>query len=228
MSNLIKKLDVDETVENYLKSIRNLKSLPKKIEYEYILDYKLNNNIESRNIVVTANLKYACGLANSYRGKGVDFAELIAVANDGLMEAIEKYDIKEGTKFITYAKWWIIQRILYAITKTHKHSGYDIPTEKDIQEDDDEIPLTNNNDYDVLIVDDIDSDQNKMDIKLYVNKLLNNLSERERDIVSRYYGLYGTKENLFDISDEYNLTSERIRQIMEGAMKKIRSIALCA
>ena len=90
------------------------------------------------------------------------------------------------------------------------------------------IPLTNNNDYDVLIVDDIDSDQNKLDVKLYVNKLLNNLSERERDIISRYYGLYGTKENLFDISDEYNLTSERIRQIMEGAMKKIRSIALCA
>ena len=32
MSNLIKKLDVDETVENYLHSIRNLKSLPKKFE----------------------------------------------------------------------------------------------------------------------------------------------------------------------------------------------------
>ena len=67
-----------------------------------------------------------------------------------------------------------------------------------------------------------------MDVKLYIEKLLNNLTERERDIVSRYYGLYGTKENLFDISDEYNLTSERIRQIMESAMKKIRSIALCA
>ena len=228
MSNLTKKLDVDETVENYLKSIRNLKSLPKKVEYQYILDYKLNKNIESRNIVISANLKYACGLANAYRGKGVDFAELIAVANDGLMEAIEKYDIKENTKFLTYAKWWFIQRILYAINKNYKHSGFDIPTEKDIQEDDDEIPLTNNNDYDVLIVDDIDSGQNKMDVKLYIEKLLNNLTERERDIVSRYYGLYGTKENLFDISDEYNLTSERIRQIMESAMKKIRSIALCA
>lgn len=228
MSNLTKKLDIDETVENYLKSIRNLKSLPKKVEYEYILDYKLNNNIESRNIVITANLKYACGLANSYRGKGVDFAELIAAANDGLMEAIEKYDIKEETKFLTYAKWWIIQRILYAINKHYLHSGCDIPTENEPQEDDDEIPLTNNNDYDVLIVDDIDSEQNKMDIKLYIEKLLNNLTERERDIVSRYYGLYGTKENLFDISDDYNLTSERIRQIMEGAMKKIRSIALCA
>ena len=112
MSNLTKKLDVDETVENYLKSIRNLKSLPKKVEYQYILDYKLNNNIESRNIVISANLKYACGLANAYRGKGVDFAELIAVANDGLMEAIEKYDIKENTKFLTYAKWWIIQQII--------------------------------------------------------------------------------------------------------------------
>ena len=49
MSNLIKKLDVDETVENYLKSIRNLKSLPKKIEYEYNcnklnLSYKVSNS----------------------------------------------------------------------------------------------------------------------------------------------------------------------------------------
>ena len=228
MSNFTKKLDVDETVEKYLKSIKNFKSLTKKNEQQYILDYKINNNIEARNIVITSNLKYACGLANAYRGKGVEFAELIAVANDGLMEAIEKYDIKEGTKFITYAKWWIIQRILLAITKKHKHNAYDIPVEKDIQEDDDEIPMSNNNDYDVLIVNDIDYEQNEMDVKLYVNKLLNNLSERERDIVSRYYGLYGTKENLFDISDDYNLTSERIRQIMEGAMRKIRSSALCA
>ncbi len=228
MGKNITKLDIDDCVNKYLKSLKNFKSLKKDEERKYLLDYKLNNNLESRNLVIQSNLKYACSLANAYRGKGVDFSELIAEANDGLMEAIEKYDVEQNTKFITYAKWWIIQRITSSIASKYKHNAYDLPFEKDEQDvDDDDLLTYNNREHENLIVETIDNQQDNEDIKYYVNKLLNNLTERERDIIYRYYGLYGSKENLFDISKDYNLSSERIRQIIDNSLKKIRSYALC-
>ena len=228
MGKNIIKLDIDDCVNKYLKSLKNFKSLKKDEERKYLLDYKINNNLESRNLVIQSNLKYACSLANAYRGKGVDFSELIAEANDGLMEAIEKYDVEQNTKFITYAKWWIIQRITSSIASKYKHNAYDLPFEKDEQDADDDDSLTyNNREHENLIVETIDNQQDNEDIKYYVNKLLNNLTERERDIIYRYYGLYGSKENLFDISKDYNLSSERIRQIIDNSLKKIRSYALC-
>jgi RNA polymerase primary sigma factor len=226
MSKIVKN-DLDECVKNYLKSLSKYKSLTKREERVYLEDYKFNNNIEARNTVIQCNLKYACSIANEHRGRGVEFSDLIAEANDGLMEAIEKFDINQDIKFITYARWWIIQKVTSRIANMYKHNAYDIPYEKDKQEDnDDEQPLTNNNDYDSLIVDDIDKEQNSCDKKYYLHSLLNLLNERERDIITRYYGIDGDKENLYEISENYNLSSERIRQIMEGAFKKIRSYAM--
>lgn len=226
MSKIIKN-DLDECVKNYLKSLSKYKSLTKNEERVFLEDYKYNNNLEARNTIIQSNLKYACSIANEHRGRGVEFSDLIAEANDGLMEAIEKFDINQDIKFITYAKWWIIQRVTSRIANMYKHSAYDIPYEKDKQEgDDDEQPLTNNTDYDSLIVDDIDKEQNLVDKKYYLHSLLELLTERERDIIIRYYGICGNKENLYEISETYNLSSERIRQIMENAMKKIRSNVL--
>lgn len=225
MSKIIKN-DLDECVKNYLKNLSKYKTLTKSEERVFLEDYKYNNNIEARNTIILCNLKYACSIANEYRGKGVEFSDLIAEANDGLMEAIEKFDINQDIKFITYARWWIMQRVTSRIANMYKHNTYDIPYEKEKQEDDDEQPLTNNNDYDCLIVDDIDKQQNNIDKKYYLHTLLDMLNERERDIIVRYYGIDGEKENLYEISENYKLSSERIRQIMEGAFRKIRSYAM--
>ena len=220
--------DLNECVNKYLKSIGNFKTLTKNEERVFLEDYKYNNNVESRNVIIQNNLKYACSIANQYRGRGVEFSDLIAEANDGLMEAIEKFDITQDIKFITYAKWWIIQRVTSRINDVYKHTSYDFPIEYEKQEcDENEAPLTNNTDYDCIIVDDIDKEQNSVDKKYYINMLLNQLNERERDIISRYYGICGDKENLYEISETYRLSSERIRQIMETAIKKIRSSVLC-
>ena len=222
--------DIDCGVSNYLKNLKNCKPLSKENEREFILDYKLNNNLESRNIVIQSNLKYACSIANSYRGKGVEFGELIAEANDGLMEAIEKYDIKQNIKFITYAKWWIIQRITSRIANKNKHNGYDLPTDNILKESDDDLFFANqnvNDDYNKLFYDDIDYEKNVNEIKNFIQMLFKNLNDREKDIVKRYFGLNGKSENLNEISNTYGISSERIRQILDNSLKKLRSYALC-
>jgi len=59
-------------------------------------------------------------------------------------------------------------------------------------------------------------------LKYHLNTLLSVLTEREKDIVECYFGLGGTKMTLESIGEEYGLTKERVRQIKEKAIKKLR------
>jgi RNA polymerase primary sigma factor len=53
--------------------------------------------------------------------------------------------------------------------------------------------------------------------------LLNNLDERERTIVGDYFGITGTPRTLEDIGEDFNLTKERVRQIKQKALRKLRN-----
>jgi RNA polymerase primary sigma factor len=49
------------------------------------------------------------------------------------------------------------------------------------------------------------------------------LDERERVIVEDYYGITGTPRTLEDIGNDFSLTKERVRQIKEKALRKLRN-----
>ena len=51
---------------------------------------------------------------------------------------------------------------------------------------------------------------------------LSGLDERSKDIIARRY-LADEKETLHDLADEYNISAERIRQIENGALKKLKA-----
>ncbi len=55
-----------------------------------------------------------------------------------------------------------------------------------------------------------------------VNDLLYTLDNREADIIRLYYGLDGPSWTLQAIADKYGLTRERVRQIKEKALRKLR------
>jgi RNA polymerase primary sigma factor len=59
-------------------------------------------------------------VANKYRRLGLPFEDLLNEGNLGLVEAARRYDPSVGTKFITYAIWWIRKRILKALNEQSK------------------------------------------------------------------------------------------------------------
>ena len=63
---------------------------------------------------------------------------------------------------------------------------------------------------------------NENDLKNEINISLSSLDGRERDIIECYFGLNGEKMTLEMIGEEYNLTKERVRQIKEKAIRKLR------
>jgi RNA polymerase primary sigma factor len=61
------------------------------------------------------------------------------------------------------------------------------------------------------------------EIKKKVNMMLSVLDEREKIIIEKYYGLTGVECNLDDLGEEFGCTKERIRQLRDKAIKKLRN-----
>ena len=75
--------------------------------------------------LVRCNLRLVVSVARGYMGRGLEFADLIQEGNLGLMRAARGFDAGFGTKFSTYAMWWIKQSIGRAIA--NKASTIRIP-----------------------------------------------------------------------------------------------------
>ena len=71
----------------------------------------------ARNFLAKANLRLVVALAKRYRGSGVPFADLVQEGNLGLMRAVDKFDHRVGTRFSTYAAWWIRQAVAREATR---------------------------------------------------------------------------------------------------------------
>ncbi len=67
------------------------------------------------NMMVNGNMRLVITIAKQYKNCGLEFLDLIQEGNSGLIKAVEKFDYHRGTRFSTYASWWIRQAIKRAI-----------------------------------------------------------------------------------------------------------------
>ena len=98
----------------YLSEIARIPLLTR--EEEQALARRVQSGDESAKQRITeANLRLVVQIARRYLNRGLPLPDLIEEGNLGLLRAVEKFEPERGTRFSTYATWWIRQAITRAL-----------------------------------------------------------------------------------------------------------------
>jgi RNA polymerase primary sigma factor len=105
-----------DALSAYLEEVRRTRLLTP--EEENVLGHRVTQGDETAvQQLVEHNLRFVVQVARKYQGYGVPLADLINEGNIGLLHAARKFDPIHGTRFITYAVWWIRQAIMQALAE---------------------------------------------------------------------------------------------------------------
>lgn len=101
-------------IEAYLEEINRIPLLTK--EEEVTLAGRIaKGDTDARDRMIRSNLRLVVHVAGQYSHRNVPLMDLIAEGNIGLMKAVERFRADKGTRFSTYATWWIRQHIRRAL-----------------------------------------------------------------------------------------------------------------
>ncbi|MCH8043393.1 MAG: RNA polymerase sigma factor RpoD/SigA [Planctomycetes bacterium] len=110
---------VQTPLETYLREINETALLTAQDERDLAVAIG-EGDTRARDRMVRANLRLVVNIARGYTGKGLGLEDLIEEGNLGLLRAVEGFDPAVGTRFSTYASYWIKQSIKRALINTAK------------------------------------------------------------------------------------------------------------
>lgn len=226
---------------------------------------------QARNRMIAANLRLVARIAGEFSNLGLPMADLISEGNLGLIKAVEKFRPFKGSKFSSYASWWIRQGIHRALAEqSHairltplamsklaklRRVAYGMagamgrePTDEELAE---ELGMEASSvqhlknicarpaSMDALVSDEGDATLGSLlvdesaedplealsgkDLGIEVTELLDVLKARQRAVMVRRFGLEGHRPmTLEEIGNEIGCTRERVRQLQEDALKRMR------
>ena len=257
------------SLEKYLQEIGHQDLLTADEEVELAQQIKKGDR-KALERLTKANLRFVVSVAKQYQNKGLSLPDLINEGNLGLIKAAERYDETRGFKFISYAVWWIRQRILQAIAEQSRivrlplnqvgsvnriarelnkfeqenerkpsveemADRIDLPEEKiaeamkiNTHHVSMDAPFADGEDnslLDFLPNTDSPSTDNVLDqesLRTEIGRVLDVLNDREQKVIKAFFGIGMQEMTLEEIGDKYNLTRERVRQIKEKAIRRLR------
>ena len=188
------------------------------------------------NRLVEANLRFVVTIANQYKGKGLQMDDLVSEGNIGLMKAASRFDPERGTRFVNFAVVHIRQQIEKAIAQQTDppkgHKGTDthvsqrgVTPASHLSVD---APLGYRNNMSLLSVL-VNQDAPFADERIHseaiedaVEFALGSLDKRESRVVNAFFGINQEHETMAEIAEDMDLKRERVRQIRDKAIRKLR------
>lgn len=254
---------------SYLKDISKYKILDPDEIVKLVKSAQEGDSI-SKEKVVQSNLRFVVTIAKQFQNRGIPLMDLISSGNEGLIKAIDKFDVTRGVTFLSYAVWWIRQSIYNSIywqareirlpmsqqllvisildaTNKFLQTNCRNPSSEEISEitgiPRDQIDYLSQFSNKSVSVDDfiggdeensqvcdiipdgeplLDEQVNKSYVTKELESLLSKLTVREHDLMCMLFGIGMPSVNPKIIAEMYGVGNERIRQMKEGALAKLR------
>lgn len=199
-------------------------------------------NFRARDKLVEGALRFAIKVAKDYarRARGHNFEpdllqSLISAGNFGLLIAVDRFDPAKGTRFLTYAAWWIREKILeeldhMGIVRVPAYRQKALRAKRklggSVELDPAHVTME-----ELSAVDRKTHDEQleRNLVNTYGTELiyqsLDDLEIRGRDkyIIVAYFGVREDPKNLRQISNRLDLSSERVRQIKKTVLEQLKS-----
>ncbi|MFL5243361.1 MAG: sigma-70 family RNA polymerase sigma factor [Gemmataceae bacterium] len=170
-----------------------------------------------KDILINANMRLVVSIAKRHSGQTENFFELLSDGNMSLIRAVEKFDFGRGFKFSTYASWAIMKNFARSIPEEkHRRERYVTGTDELFAS----APDSRTDEQECLATAEQAAHR--------VNRLMEYLEPRERDIIRMRAGLddgNAKAMTLEEIGQRLGITKERVRQLNVRIMNKLRTIA---
>ena len=101
----------------YLRQVRSVPLLSRAEERDLAEQFQRNGCENARERLICANLRLVVYAAKRYAGMGIPLPDLVEAGNVGLLHAVARFDPARGTRFSTYAMWWIRRSITLALSE---------------------------------------------------------------------------------------------------------------
>jgi RNA polymerase primary sigma factor len=219
------------SIRQYVKETKKAPTLSRADEKALLIAAQAGD-ITARDTLVKANLRFVIQVARSYQGMGLELEDLIAFANIGLFEAVDRFDTNKDFKFITFAVWYVraeLQKALNDLSRTVRIPSHKTATETQsiksihtpVGDDDNKETYADR----FLEAESVKSQRDINDLRFDMHRALNQLPEKQREAVTRFYGIDREYAQCMEqIAEELNVTGERARQLVRLAENALRAM----
>ena len=178
---------------------------------------------EARQKLILHNLRLVSHIVRKYYSSAPDTEDLVSIGIIGLVKAIDTFKTESGTRFATYGARCVQNEILMHFRAEKKHSS-EVSLGETIDIDRDGNPLTY---MDVISTNENMGDEldKKTETQRALRLIKNNLDEREREIITMRYGLFGLSKAYTQkqIAQKLGISRSYVSRIEKSALEKLKS-----
>ena len=189
-------------------------------EREYFRLYRNNGDMDARTKLIEHNLRLVAHIVKKYYSSGKNQEDLISIGTIGLIKAVDSFDPRNGARFATYAGKCLQNEILMYF-RSQKKLAAEVSLNETIDIDKDGNPLTWG---DIIATEDTIAED--LDVKLRcaraVSIIKNDLSPRERQVISMRYGIGGMPAvTQREVAAKLGISRSYVSRIEGAALKKL-------
>lgn len=206
----------------YVNGPENLPAPLTKEKEDEILNEIVKGDFNKRELLVVHNLRLVVYIARKFENTGIGIEDLVSIGTIGLIKAVNTFCPTKKIKLATYASRCIENEILMYLRKTaNRKNEFSIDEPLNVDWDGNELLLSD------ILGSDSDSVNRNIEMEDEKNQLLkivSGLQEREKQIMTMRFGLFGSKEyTQKQVADILGISQSYISRLEKRILEKIRN-----